>query len=222
MNNKTLLVLIACEQSQTVCKAFRELGPEAYSCDLLPCSGGYPEWHIQGDAIETLYSRHWDLVIAHPPCTRLANSGVRWLRERKLWFDLVAAMKFFNAFKEYGEEGGAIAIENPIPHKYAVTGDLPVPGLSANGIGKYNQLIQPYQFGHLEKKATCLWLYELPELQETNNVYIEMMRLPYAERAKVHHASPGPDRAGKRSVTYKGIAVAMASQWSEYLINKIS
>jgi len=201
-------VLIACEESQAVCIEFRKIGIEAYSCDLQPCSGGHPEWHIQGDAIKALWTDKWDLVIAHPPCTRLANSGVRWLNERGLWDELDEAVKFFKQFSLYGKLGGKIAIENPIPHKYAV-----------EEIGKYHQLIQPYQFGHLEKKATCLWLYGLPPLVPTKNVYPEMMSLPYSERAKVHCCSPGKDRAKLRSKTFIGIAKAMATQWSKVLLN---
>lgn len=216
-NEKTLKILVSCEESQAVTKEFRRLGHEAYSCDILPCSGGYPEWHIHGDAIEALHSQSWDLVIAHPPCTRLANSGVRWLKERNLWGDLKEACKFFNEFKKYGESGNLIAIENPIPHKYATLGFW-IDYKHVEGIGGYSQLIQPYQFGHLEKKATCLWLFGLPELKETENVYNQMMQLDYKERAKIHYASPGKDRAKIRSKTYPGIAKAMAEQWSEYLL----
>jgi len=92
-------VLIACEESQEVCKAFRERGFEAYSNDLEDCSGGRPEWHIQGDCFDVLYDKKWDLVIAHPPCTRLANSGVRWLDEKNLWLDLRYAIEFFKEFE---------------------------------------------------------------------------------------------------------------------------
>lgn len=128
-------VLVACEESQTVCKAFRVLGHEAYSCDKKPCSGGRPEWHIIADALDVLYGgwfrtqsgvrvyiESWDKVIAHPPCDRLTYAGVRWLDERNLWMDLEYAIDFFNEFREYGERGNSIAIENPIPHKYAVNG----------------------------------------------------------------------------------------------------
>src|SRR3972149_1724292 len=109
-------VLIACEESQTVCKAFRARGHEAYSNDIQDCSGGHPEWHLKMDAMLALRWDKWDLVIAHPPCTRLANSGVRWLKERDLWKELAIAVIFFRAFIEYGKLGGQIAIENPIPH----------------------------------------------------------------------------------------------------------
>ena len=195
-------VAVMCEKSQVVTIAFRNKGHEAYSFDLQPCSGGHPEWHIQDDALKYLWGEKWDLVIAHPPCTRLTNSGVRWLNERNLWGELYEATKFFNEFTLYGKNGNKIGIENPIPHKYAT-----------EQIGKYTQIVQPYHFGHTEKKATCLWLYGLPELKHTQNVYEDMMKLPYSERAKVHYCSPGPERANIRSKTYTGIAEAMAKQW---------
>lgn len=117
---KEINILIACEESQTSCIAFRKRGFQAFSCDLQDCSGGFPEWHIKADAISVLNSKKWDLVIAHPPCTRMANSGVMWLEKRNLWKDLDEATDFFNEFVKYGKAGNKIAIENPIPHKYAV------------------------------------------------------------------------------------------------------
>lgn len=190
-------VLIECEESQEVCKAFRELGHEAYSCDLQPCSGGHPEWHIQGDAIKALYSREWDLVIAHPPCTRLANSGVRWLNERDLWDEMHEACLFFNEFQQYHKKTGTpMSIENPIPHKYAV-----------ERIGKYTQIIQPWMFGHPETKATCLWLYGLPKLTPTNIVD--------GREQRVWRLPPTADRAKLRSKTFTGVAKAMAEQWGK-------
>jgi hypothetical protein len=165
-------VLIACEESQEVCKAFRSLGHEAYS---------------------------WDLVIAHPPCTRLANSGVRWLAERNLWDDMEKATRFFNKFRGYHDAfGKPVAIENPIPHKYAT-----------EKIGFYSQLIQPWQFGHSEQKATCLWLHGLPKLKPTNIVEGREQRL--------HRLPPSIDRAKLRSKTFSGIAQAMAEQWGGYV-----
>lgn len=193
-------ILIACEESGTVTKQFRAKGHEAYSCDLLPTSGEYPEYHIQCDAIEALYSRKWDLVIAHPPCTRLANSGVMWLERKNLWDDLKEACKFFNEFVKYGEAGNKIAIENPIPHKYAT-------------IPKYTQVVQPYMFGHPERKATCFWLYNLPMLQQTNNVIELMKTLPKNEQQRIHYLPPSPDRAKLRSKTFSGIAEALANQY---------
>jgi len=213
-------VLIACEESQAVCIEFRKLGHEAYSCDLQPCSGGHPEWHIQTDVknilkrpwetVGQVYMQNgdrkfilsWDRVISHPVCTRLANSGVMWLEKRNLWAELSEATRFFKVFQDYGKKGGVIAIENPIPHRYAV-----------EEIGKYTQIIQPYMFGHPEQKATCLWLYGLPNLRETSNVYTEMKALPKAEQQRIHYLSPGPERAKLRSKTFSGIAKAMAEQW---------
>lgn len=220
--------LVACEESQTVTIALREKGIEAYSCDTELCSGGFPEWHIQDDALKVLTSRSWDLVIAHPPCTYLSKSGVKHLvrksstpgfkfhKESGMYVNwqrynlMEIAADFFKQFMLYGKLGGRIAIENPIMHKYAV--EL---------IGrKQDQVVQPWMFGHMEQKATCLWLYNLPELQETNNVKSEMMNLPYSQRAKVHYASPGPERKKLRSKTYPGIARAMAEQWTpETVIN---
>lgn len=190
-------VLIGCEESQEVCKAFRAKGHEAYSCDLQECSGGRPEWHIKGSIVNELY-KEWDLVIAHPPCTRLSNSGVRWLTERDLWQDMYFACEFFNQFQTYALNGGKVCIENPIPHKYAV-----------EYIGKYTQIIQPWQFGHPESKATCLWLYNLPELIPTDVVT--------GREQKVWRMAPSADRSKLRSKTYPGIAKAMAEQWGKTL-----
>ena len=201
-------ILIACEESQALCIEFRKLGFEAYSCDLQECSGGHPEWHAKADAIGMLYASKWDLVIAHPPCTRMANSGVMWLEKRNLWNDLDKATDFFNEFVKYGKQGNKIAIENPIPHKYAV-----------EKIGKYSQVIQPYMFGHTERKATCLWLFGLPELKETNNVMAEMKKLPKNEQQRIHYLPPGKERAKLRSKTFPGIAKAIATQWGDYLLS---
>ena len=201
-------ILIACEESQAICIEFRNLGFEAYSCDLQPCSGGHPEWHAKADAIDMLYASKWDLVVAHPPCTRMANSGVMWLEKRNLWKDLDEATTFFNEFVRYGKSGNKIAIENPIPHKYAV-----------EKIGKYSQVIQPYMFGHTERKATCLWLFGLPKLKETNNVMEEMKKLPKNEQQRIHYLPPGKERAKLRSKTFHGIAHAIATQWGSFLLN---
>jgi len=210
-------VLVACEESQAVTIELRKLGHEAYSCDLQDCSGGHPEWHIKGDVRNILYSCKWDLVIAFPTCTFLANSGSKHLyidckKENGFKKDRIDKMiegaEFFKIFKFYGKLGNKIAIENPIMHKHAKNEIF-----LASENSKPTQIIQPYQFGHLEKKATCLWLYGLPKLKETNNVYNEMMKLSYAERAKVHYCPPGPNRQKIRSKTYPGIAKAMAGQW---------
>jgi hypothetical protein len=192
-------VLIGCEESQEVCIAFRERGHEAYSCDLQECSGGHPEWHIKAD-IRTLLKDYFDLVIFHPTCTRIANSGVMWLEKRNLWNDLDEACEFFNLRHKFNAP--MVATENPIPHKYAI-----------QKIGMYDEIIQPYMFGHLERKATCLWLKNLPELLATKNVYDEMKNLPKNISQRIHYIGPGPDRAKLRSKTFPGIAKAMADQW---------
>lgn len=191
-------VLIACEESQAVCKAFRAKGHEAYSCDIQECSGGKPEWHIVGDAIEVLNNKKWDLVIAHPPCTYISNSGVSHLyKNAERWESLNEAVEFFMEFYNYN---GKIVIENPIPHRYAK-------------IPKYSQLIQPYHFGHSESKATCLWLKGVPPLMHTSDYSEHTKKLPKNISQKMHYLPPSADRAKLRSKTYEGIARAMAEQW---------
>ncbi len=183
-------VLIACEFSGIVRDAFIAKGHDAVSCDLLPTERPGP--HIQGDVLEIL-DDGWDLMIAHPPCTRLCNSGVRWLAERNLWNELVKGATFFK--KLLNAPINKIAIENPIPHKYAV-----------NFIGrKYDQLFQPWHFGHGEIKATCLWLKNLPKLQPTNVVE--------GRKPRCANMPKTPERGKLRSITFQGIADAMADQW---------
>lgn len=193
-------VLVACEYSGRVRDAFLALGHEALSCDLLPTDSPGP--HYQGNVLDLL-DTGWDLLIAHPPCTYLCNSGVRWLHEQQgRWSNMREGAQFFKRLLEAPIP--RVAVENPVMHSYA-----------AEIIGqRQTQIIQPYEFGHMERKATGLWLRGLPALRPTQNVYREMMRLPVKEREKVHYASPGPDRWKKRSTTYLGIAEAMAQQWS--------
>ena len=202
-------VLVACEFSGVVRDAFIERGHNAWSCDLLKGEGRYWTRHFQTDVLDEL-DNGWDLMIAHPPCTRLANSGVRWLAERNLWSELSQAIWFFRALQTASIP--RIAIENPIPHKYARVGfrdKILDPVDPANnftiGVGKYDQIIQPWQFGHGETKATCLWLKNLPELEPTNIVE--------GREQRIWKMSPGADRAKLRSITYKGFAEAMADQW---------
>ncbi len=187
-------ILVACEESQAVTIELRKLGHEAYSCDLQECSGGYPEWHIVGDALKEAYSGKYDAMIAHPPCTYIANSGVHWLNKKPgRWEQLRDGAAFFRAIMEAPIP--MKAIENPIPHRYGV--EL---------IGrKYDQIIQPWQFGHGETKATCLWLEGLPPLQPTQIVS--------GREQRVWKLPPSKDRAKLRSKTYQGIAAAMAQQW---------
>lgn len=193
-------VLCACEESQAVCKEFRKLGHIAYSCDLLLCSGGHPEWHIQADALE-ICKLDWDLVIAFPPCDHLAVSGARYFEEKKRDGRQQRGIGFFLAFTAL-DHVPRVAIENPI-------------SIMSTEYRKPDQIIQPWQFGHPEKKSTCLWLKGLPLLQETNNVYDIMMSLPKKERERVALMSPSPDRAKFRAKTYPGIAKAMAEQWGK-------
>lgn len=217
-------VLVACEESQRVCTAFRELGHEAYSCDIQECSGGHPEWHILGDVLPLINGKcefvtmdgithridiRWDLLIAHPPCTYLTPAGscrlfdknhniVNKEREQKLW-DAVAFFKqFLNADCE------KIAVENPAPMKYY---KLP----------KYTQIIEPYYFGDPWKKRTCLWLKSLPPLEKTNCVnpiscWVETNGRTC--RTKLRGAK-GARSAKERSKTFPGIAKAMAEQWGK-------
>lgn len=147
-------ILLACEESQIVCKEFRAKGHEAYSCDILPCSGGQPEWHIQKDVLKVLYDG-WDLIIAFPPCTHLAVSGARWFKEKQKDGRQQAAIDFFMKFTD--KNFPKVAIENPI-------------GIMSTLYRPPDQIIQPWQFGHGETKATCLWLHNLPNLQPTNIV----------------------------------------------------
>jgi len=194
-------VLVACEYSGTVRDAFKARGHDAWSCDLLPTDK--PGQHHQGDVIEFIKNNPgWDLVIAHPPCTYMTNSGVRWLyKDPTRWDRLAEAATFFNQL--HNCKASKICIENPIMHKYAKN------LISSN----YSQIIQPWMFGHTEQKATCLWLQGLPPLKPTKNVKEAMMKLPHRDRNKIHYLPPSKDRWKLRSTTYQGIADAMAAQW---------
>ena len=185
-------ILIACEESQAVTKEMRFLGLEAFSCDIEPCSGGYPEWHIQED-VRILLKHNWGLVISFPPCTHLASSGARWFKEKKADGRQQQGIDFF---LEFTKLGCLWAIENPI-------------GIMSTYYRKPDQIIQPWQFGHGETKATCLWLNKLPKLQPTNVVD--------GREQRVWRLPPTKDRAKLRSKTYKGIAKAMAEQWGNLI-----
>lgn len=202
-------VLVACEFSGVVRNAFNSRGHEAFSCDLLD-SLDNSDYHIKGNVLDIL-DYGWDLMIAHPPCTYLCNSGVRWLhlskkakaygsepsqeeadRLNERWAQLEDASKFF--YDLLNAPIPKICVENPVPHKYA---ELP----------RYDQKVQPWMFGHPEKKGTCFWLKNLDPLQPT-----KLLKPPY--EARVANESPGPDRWMRRSITYQGIADAMAQQWT--------
>lgn len=183
--------LIACEYSGRVRDAFLAQGIDAVSCDLLPTEVDGP--HIRGDVLPLLRKR-WAGVIAHPPCTRLCNSGVRWLHERSLWSDLYDAVMFFDACLK--ASAPMVAVENPVMHRYA-----------RDVLGPASFTVQPWQFGDNAKKRTCFWTRGLPPLKPTSDLDGS------SARADVHLASPGPDRWKERSRTYPGIAAALAAQW---------
>ena len=201
-------ILVACEESQEVCKAFRERGHEAYSCDIIECSGGHPEWHIMCDARELLKMR-WDMIIAHPPCTYLTNASAVRMRvngqiQMERYEKAMAARDFFLAF--WNADCPRIAIENPTPMKLV---NLPA----------YTQAIQPYWFGHPYSKRTCLWLKNLPPLVPTEMIEHHE---PYVNGGcKDSHGNYKKfqgrnERDPKtRAKPFHGIATAMAEQWGE-------
>lgn len=204
--------MVACEESQAVCKEFLKLGFEAYSCDILPCSGGMPARHIQGDVRELL-SRdgNWDLVIAHPPCTYLCVAGNRWITNNpERYRKREEALDFVRFFMEL--DIPHIAIENPI-------------SVISSRIRKPTQIIEPYMFGEPFSKKTCLWLKGLPKLEPTDIVdkgemviFESGRKMPrwYADLWKL----PKEERSRQRSKTFTGIAKAMAQQWGSYLLKE--
>ena len=194
-------ILVACEFTGTVRDAFIKKGHDAVSCDLLDTESSGP--HYKGDIRDVLYEEHWDMVIAHPPCTYLANSGVTWLhRDPSRWSKLDEGAQFFKMFLDLNIH--KLCIENPIMHKYAV---------ERIGGNRQSQVVQPWMFGHLEQKATCLWVRGLPQLQPTNNVKEALNKIPSRDRQRLHYLSPSKDRWKERSKTYKGLADTMAEQW---------
>ena len=216
-------ILVACEESQRVCEAFRKLGGKAYSCDIIECSGGHPEWHIMQDVIPLLnggcsfktmdgvehsIDGKWDLIIAHPPCTYLSNAGARFLypkgvlNEERLKLGL-AAKEFFMAF--YNADCEKICIENPTPSKVY---ELP----------KYTQAIQPWMFGHPVQKRTCLWLKGLEPLKPT-----EIVEERQSSKTPGNWFNKGgKERQRNRAKTFPGIAKAMAEQWMPLLLEEIN
>lgn len=183
-------VLVACEESQAVTIELRKLGHEAFSCDIEPCSGGHPEWHIEGDVFDVI-NECWDMMIAFPPCTDLAVSGARWFKEKRADGRQQRSIAFFMALVNAPIE--KIAIENPI-------------GIMSTLHRKPNQIIQPWQYGHGETKATCFWLKGIDNLEPTDIVE--------GREQKIWKMPPSQDRAKLRSKTYPGIAKAMAEQWA--------
>ena len=213
-------VLIACEESQTVCKAFRKRGHEAYSCDVQECSGGHNEWHIMQDVIPLLNgncefetvdrTKHkidgkWDMIIAHPPCTYLSNAGSTWLYPQKGLINRerlekgLDAKEFFMEF--YNADCEKIAIENPVPN-------------GVYRLPKYNQIIQPYEYGHPYSKKTCLWLKGIEPLRSTNIITENVISwVSSGSSCRNQKRCVGFNDAKTRSKTFDGIAKAMAEQW---------
>lgn len=209
-------VLIACEESQAVTKAFRDLGHEAYSCDILPCSGGHPEWHFQQDVFEVI-DKGWDLMIAHPPCTYLAVSGAGWMynkdgtRNEERYQNQMDGLEFVHQLMDAPIP--RIAIENPI-------------SVISSYIREPDQIIHPWQFGDEAEKSTCLWLKNLPMLRPTKIVGKGEMyewtdsktgkkkRQPLWYYQALSKAKTPQERRTLRSKTFEGIARAMAEQWS--------
>lgn len=226
-------ILIACEESQRVCTAFREKGHEAYSCDIIECSGGHPEWHIKGDVLPLLNredngnngwhdiyfvtmdgNEHsvekWDMIIAFPPCTYLTVTGNRWfdverygIKAQERWLSRCKAISFF--LQLIFADCEKIAVENPI-------------GCMSSFYRKPDQIIQPYEYGHEARKSTCLWLKNLPKLKPTKIVKPDIYTYTAANGrvksdSKWRSQLNGEERAKHRSKTFPGIAKAMADQW---------
>lgn len=201
-------IIVACEESQRVCIAFRNRGHEAYSCDLKDCSGGHPEWHLKGDCFQYI-DDSYDLMIAHPVCKRLTNAGVRWLSVApngknlvEMWCELYKASNFY--LKLRNSPINKKAIENPIFHCYA-----------AMYLGNPNRyIVQPHYFGEKAFKATGFELHNLPPLKRTH--YLQIPKKGSEEYKKwsfIHRMPPGPNREKLRSKTFQSIANAMAEQW---------
>lgn len=219
-------VLVACEESQRVCTEFRKIGHEAYSCDILECSGGHPEWHIREDVIDIIYNHKcfmtcdgmfhnidkWDLIVAHPPCTYLTNTGNKWFNVEKYGNEALKrcylrgkSIDFFMKFVHAGCE--KVAIENPI-------------GCMSTYYRKPDQIIHPYMFGDPERKSTCLWLKGLPKLIPTNIVEPNIIKYKNGKGTdSPWHMNtmklPKELRSRERSKTFPGIAKAMAEQWGK-------
>lgn len=229
-------ILVACEESQRVCEAFRKKGHEAYSCDILPCSGGHPEWHIKGDAVPLLdgdcqfitmdFEPHfitgkWDMILAFPPCTHLASSGARHFKKKREDGRQADAVSFF--LEMLSADCDKICVENPVG---IMSGDYLFQYYGIPPI-KPAQIIQPYYFGDPVRKKTCLWLKGLSPLEPTNMVEPDIIKADYANKS-TSFSGPAwyvtdengkilswkdPRTAQMRSKTYPGIAQAMAEQW---------
>lgn len=191
-------VVVLCECSGVVRESFRALGHDAWSCDIQPADDGSP-YHFQADALEVAKGA-WDLAICHPPCTDIAVSGASWFKEKIADGRQQRAIEFFMEFTRL-DHIPQVAIENPVCIMSTVW-------------RKPDQIIQPYEYGHPERKKTCLWLKGLPKLIPTENVYEKMLTLPKNQQERLHYLPPSPDRAKMRSRTFAGIAIATSAQWS--------
>jgi hypothetical protein len=200
-SNPVIRVLVACEESQAVTIYLRALGVEAHSCDLLPCSGGHPEWHFQRDCFEVIEQKGpWDMLIAFPPCTHLAASGAQYWDQKKLDGRQKKAIDF--ALRLYYSNVPRVCIENPV-------------GILSSKWMKPMQMIEPYQFGDAFTKKTCLWLKNLPHLQATERVKPEFCWCSTSKGGKLPYKKGTGYNAFMRSKTFPGIAKAMASQWGK-------
>ena len=195
-------VLIACEYSGVSRRAFEALGHKVWSADFEPAEDGAVN-HYQGDVFDLIGEQNFDLMIAHPPCTDIAVSGAAWFKEKIADGRQQAALDFVQRLMD--APINRIAIENPV-------------SVISSKIRKPDQIIQPWMFGHTEQKATCLWLKNLPKLEETKNVKDEMMLLPKKKRERLHYLPPSPTRWKERSRTYPGISEAWAAQWGGLVI----
>lgn len=209
-------ILVACEESQTICKAFRKLGYESYSNDIIDCSGGHPEWHLKMDVFEAIRSNDWDCMIGHPPCTYLTITGNKWFKpEFKDRFperhkQREEAIKFF--LDLYNSNIPYIALENPV-------------GVMSSRWRKPDQYIQPYEYGDPHSKKTGLWLKGLPKLVSTNIVEPQFHIYKDGRRDPIWHVEtlklPPDERSKARSKTFPGIANAIAEQWGNFLKNNL-
>ena len=209
MENKKIVILVGCEESQTICKAFRERGFEAYSCDTQECSGGHPEWHLQMDVFKAIELKKPTVGIFNPPCTFISNAGARWLYKggvlnEERYSKGLQAKEFFMRLLNYDLE--FIAVENPLPSKVY---EMP----------KFTQIVQPYEYGHEFSKRTLLWIKGLPQLKPTD---IKTDYKPYlpsntggAKRGQ--KATPKSITQKQSSKTFDGIGKAMAEQWGDFL-----
>lgn len=225
MKKENFNILIACEESQEITKRFREIGFNCYSCDIIDCSGGFPQYHIKCDVRKVLrgglittcdnttrYIDKWDMVIAHPPCTYLTVSGNRWYDIDKY------GDKARERVRKRGEAIGFFKMFTLFPCKYKAI-ENPI-GIMSTIYGKPTQIIQPFWFGETERKATCLWLENLPPLKPTNLVQPDILYFDNGKKSmsRLYYSGNKKNRAKIRSKTFPGVAQAIVEQWGKYII----